>query len=175
MKLIIEHPEWQAPKQRILLGFITLIFWMAWFYLWLPFVSVLAWIFGIKTFQYHMLELAGLTALIELLGWYALVIFVLGGSLIAWATYNIQRFNQVARRSPRPEVSIEMQARYFKVDVNDVEVWRKSQRIFIEYNDHSQISKVRVWSTQQQMETDVLLSPPEINQTAYVASAHAPS
>jgi biofilm PGA synthesis protein PgaD len=149
MKLIIEHPEWQAPKQRILLGFITLIFWMAWFYLWIPFVSVLAWIFGVKIFEYHMIELAGLTALIELLVWYSLVVLVLGGGLIVWATYNILRFNQVARRNPGPEVSIEMQAKHFQVEVKDVEVWRKSQLVFIEHNDNSQISNIRVWHTQE--------------------------
>jgi biofilm PGA synthesis protein PgaD len=149
MKLIIEHPEWQAPKQRVLLGFITLIFWMGWFYLWIPFVSLLAWILGIKIFEYHMIELEGYKGLIKLLGWYALVVFLLGGSLVAWATYNIQRFNKVARRNPRPEVSIEMQAQHFQVNVKDVEVWRKSQLIYIENNENSQISNVRVWQTQE--------------------------
>jgi biofilm PGA synthesis protein PgaD len=144
MKLIIEHPEWQTPKQRILLGFITLFFWMAWFYLWIPFVSLLAWLFGIRIFEYHMIELQGYKGVVELLGWYALVIFLLGGSLIAWATYNIQRFNKAARRNPRPAVSIEMQASHFQVDCKDVETWRKSQLLFIEHHDDARISHVRV-------------------------------
>lgn len=144
MKLIIEHPEWQTPRQRILLGFLTLVFWMAWFYLWIPFISLLAWIFGIRIFQYHMIELEGYKGLVDLLGWYALVIFLLGGSLVAWATYNIQRFNKVARRNPRPVVSIEAQAKHFNVDNNELEVWRNSQLLVIEYDDDSQLSNVRV-------------------------------
>jgi len=144
MKLIIEHPEWQTPKQRILLGFITLSFWMLWFYLWIPLVSVLAWTFGIRLFEYHMIELEGYKGIVALLGWYALVIFLLGGSLIAWATYNIQRFNKVARRNPRPVVSMEMQAGHFRVSAGDVELWRKSQFVFIEHNDESRIANVRV-------------------------------
>ncbi len=149
MKLIIEHPEWQKPKQRILLGFITLIFWMLWFYLWIPFISVLAWIFGIKTFQYHMIELEGYKGLVQLLGWYALVVFSLGGSLIAWATYNIQRFNHVARRNPRPAVSVEMQAKHFQVDAEEVEDWRKSQMVFVEHDESSKISHVRASGIQR--------------------------
>jgi biofilm PGA synthesis protein PgaD len=144
VKLIIEHPEWQTPRQRILLGFLTLVFWMAWFYLWIPFISLLAWIFGIRIFQYHMIELEGYKGLVDLLGWYALVIFLLGGSLVAWATYNIQRFNKVARRNPRPVVSIEAQAKHFNVDNNELEVWRNSQLLVIEYDDDSQLSNVRV-------------------------------
>lgn len=144
MKLIIEHPEWQAPKQRMLLGFITLSFWMAWFYLWIPFISVLAWFFGIKVFEYHMAELEGYRGVTELLGWYALAIFLLGGSLVAWATYNIQRFNKVARRNPKPEITIEIQSKHFRVDIKDVEVWRKSQLAVIEHDDDSRISSVRV-------------------------------
>lgn len=143
MKLIIEHPEWQTPKQRMLLGFITLVFWMGWFYLWIPFVSVLAWFFGISIFEYHMIELGGYKGLVELLGWYALVIFLLGGSLIAWATYNIQRFNHVYRRSSRAEISMEMQAKHFQVGIKNLEGWRKSQMVYIEHNDNSQIINVR--------------------------------
>jgi biofilm PGA synthesis protein PgaD len=144
VKLIIEHPEWQTPRQRILLGFLTLVFWMAWFYLWIPFISLLAWIFGIRIFQYHMIELEGYKGLVELLGWYGLVIFLLGGSLIAWATYNIQRFNKVARRNPRPVVSIEMQAMHFNVDIKELEEWRNSQLIAIEHGGDSQLTNVRV-------------------------------
>jgi biofilm PGA synthesis protein PgaD len=157
MKLIIEHPEWQTPKQRILLGFVTLLFWIVWFYIWIPFVSVLAWILGVKLFEYQMIELKGYKGVVDFLWWYALIIFVMGGSLIGWATYNYMRFNKVARRNARPKVTLEMEARYFKVDINDVEKWRKSQMVIIEHNDHAQITNVRVWPTQQHMESDVLL------------------
>jgi len=163
MKLIIEHPEWQTPKQRILLGFITLLFWIVWFYIWIPFVSVLAWILGVKLFEYQMIELNGYKGVVDVLWWYALVIFLMGGSLIAWATYNIVRFNKIDRRNARPKVTVEMEAKHFKVDSKDVEVWRKSQMVIIEHSEqaenseHAQISSVRVWPTYQHMESDMLL------------------
>lgn len=144
MKLIIEHPEWQTPKQRVLLGSVTLIFWMGWFYLWVPVISVLAWVFGYRIFEYQMIELGGYTGVIELLGWYALTVLLLGGSLIAWATYNILRFNQVTRRNPRFPVTVENQAKYFGVDARDIALWRKSQLLVIEHDDDSRISSVRI-------------------------------
>ena len=144
MKLIIEHPEWQTPRQRVLLGSVTLIFWMGWFYLWVPVISVLAWVFGYRIFEYQMIVLGGYTGVIELLGWYALSVLLLGGSLIAWATYNILRFNQVTRRNPRFPVTVENQAKYFGVDAKDIALWRKSQLVVIEHDDDSQISRVRV-------------------------------
>lgn len=142
MKWIIEHPEWQTPKQRLILGSITLLFWVLWFYLWIPVISVLAWVFGIKLFEYHMIELGGYQDLVELLGWYVAGIFLLGGSLIAWATYNIQRFKQVTRRGVRSEVTIENQARHFQVDVEALQVHRNSQLVEIEYNENLQITRV---------------------------------
>ena len=142
MKPIIDHPEWQTPKQRILLGSITLIFWMIWFYLWIPIISILAWVFGIKVFEYHMIELEGYKDLIALLGWYATGITLLGGSLIAWATYNIQRFKESTRRGSRSEVSVEDQADHFQVDVKDVQIWREMQLIVIEHNENLQIAKL---------------------------------
>ena len=156
MKLIIDHPEWQTPKQRILLGSITLIFWMVWFYLWIPLISILAWVFGIKVFEYHMIELEGYKDLIALLGWYAAGVILLGGSLIAWATYNIQRFKQSTRRSSRLGVSVENQARHFQVDVKDVRVWRESQLIVVSHDENLQISEVNLHSDSNPVSTTIL-------------------
>ena len=155
MKLIIDHPEWQTPKQRILLGSITLIFWMAWFYLWIPLISILAWFFGIKIFEYHMIELEGYKDLIALLGWYATAIILLGGSLIVWATYNIQRFKQSTRRNSRLEVSVEDQAKYFQVDAKDVRIWRESQMVVIGHNEILQISEVNLLSDSNPVSTTI--------------------
>lgn len=145
MKLIIHHPEKQTNKQRWALGLITAGFWMFWFYLWLPFVSLLAWIFGYHIFEYHMIELGGYHGLVDLLGDYFTIIFLLGGGLIAWAAYNIRRFGGEAdRRKPTPSVLVEMQAQHFNVGVEQLEEWRKRQRLVIDHDNNSQIVNVSV-------------------------------
>jgi len=144
-KLIIYHPEKQDPTKRWVLRLITTTFWMFWIYLWLPFVSLLAWIFGIRIFEYQMIELGGYEALLELLGVYFTIIFLLGGGLIAWASYNIWRFGGESNlRKPRPIVSMEMQAQHFNVEAKDVEEWRKSQRLVIDHGNNSQITRISI-------------------------------
>ncbi len=139
--VIVEHPEWQTPKQKFLIGFVTAGFWMAWFYLWIPFISLLAWLFGIRTFEYHMIELGGYDGLFKLLGYYGIVVFILGGSLVGWAMYNIRRFKGVDRRGVRPLVPLETQAGYFNVSADDLEKWQKSQLILIEHGHVHAVSR----------------------------------
>ncbi len=142
MKLIIEHPEWQTPKQRVLLGSVTLVFWMAWFYLWVPILSVIGWVLGIKLFHYQMITLGGLQGFLGMLAWYAVGVLLLGGSLITWATYNIQRFKNANRRGPRKVITDEIQANHFNVDVKDVQAWREAQILSVTMDEYAQIMNV---------------------------------
>jgi biofilm PGA synthesis protein PgaD len=130
--LIIEHPEWQTPKQKYFIGFVTLGFWMLWFYLWAPLISLIAWLFGIHVFQYQMIELGGYKGVLRLMTNYAIVIVVMGGSLILWATYNIQRFGGMDRRLIRPLVSTEILAKKLNIDADYLEILQKTQVINIE-------------------------------------------
>ena len=132
-KLIIEHPEWQTPKQKYFIGFVTLGFWLLWFYLWAPLISLIAWLFGFHVFQQQMIELEGYHGVLRLLANYAIVIGIMGGGLIMWATYNIQRFSGMDRRSFRQPVSTEMLAKKLKIEVSYLEDLQKSQVILIEH------------------------------------------
>ena len=46
---IIIHPERQPHGARTLFGAITALFWALYAYLWLPLITVLAWLVGIRT------------------------------------------------------------------------------------------------------------------------------
>ncbi|HET7833222.1 MAG TPA: poly-beta-1,6-N-acetyl-D-glucosamine biosynthesis protein PgaD [Gallionella sp.] len=145
MRLIIHHPEKQTNQQRWALGIITAGFWMFWFYLWLPFVSLLAWLFGYRLFEYQMIELGGYKGLLDLLGTYSVIIVLLGSTLIGWAVYNIRRFGGKAdRRKGMPPVTVDLHARHFNVDVEQLKEWRKSQRLVISHGSNSEIVDVSV-------------------------------
>jgi biofilm PGA synthesis protein PgaD len=144
MKLIIEHPEWQTPQHRFMLGSITLVFWMAWFYLWVPILSIVGWVLGIKLFHYQMITLEGFDGFLGMLAWYAAGIVLLGGSLILWATYNIQRFKNVNRRGPRKVIADEIQADYFKVELSDVQAWREARMLAVSFDESAQITHVGI-------------------------------
>lgn len=132
-RFIIDHPEWQKPKDKYVFGFLTLGFWLLWIYLWLPLLSLFAWIFGMKVLHHQMIELKGYESLLNLLGVYSLVILVMAGSLYLWASYNIVRFSGMTRRVPRPLVTLQTQAQILKIHPDDLEKLQKSQMLFIEH------------------------------------------
>ncbi|MBU0620230.1 MAG: poly-beta-1,6-N-acetyl-D-glucosamine biosynthesis protein PgaD [Gammaproteobacteria bacterium] len=141
-RFIIDHPEWQKPKDKYVFGFITLGFWMLWIYLWLPLLSLLAWILGFKIFHLQMIEMKGYEGLLSLLGGYLLVILLMSGSLYVWASYNIYRFSGMSRRVPRPLVSLEAQAKILKASPDELAKWQQSQMIIVEHGKiHAGIDK----------------------------------
>lgn len=96
--LIIERPDLQSGKQRAVFGVLTALFWLLWVVLWMPLVTVFGWAFFGYQFQFHMVEREGYAGFLGVLLVYALVIVVMGGSLLVWATYNHLRFRGMDRR-----------------------------------------------------------------------------
>ncbi len=97
-KLIIDKPELQTPRQRVLFGAATVAAWMMWVYLWLPIITLVGWYFGVRHFHDVMITNSGASHFAQMIGWYALVILVICGSLVCWALYNWARFRDAKRR-----------------------------------------------------------------------------
>ena len=140
--LIIESPQWQDVRQRMLYGSLTVSFWLLWSYLWLPLVGVLGWLFGIGVAHYHMIVLEGYRGLSALLPLYLLIIASLGGSLIAWAQYNFIRFRGTQRRMRSKDVRVEMLAVHFAVDATALSQWLKVRRLVLHHDQHGNLIKV---------------------------------
>ena len=140
--LIINRPELQSPRQRLIYPIITFVFWVLWVYIWLPLVSLIAWGFGVQLFYDEMILQNGLEAIIELASTYGLVIFILGISLISWALYNWGRFNKKERRSGAKRLTIEDQAGYFQLDAQQLAVWQESKYLVVNYNEQGEIEQV---------------------------------
>ena len=141
--LIINRPELQSPRQRLIYPIITFIFWVLWVYIWLPLISLIAWGFGVQLFYDEMILQNGLEAIIELASTYGLVIFILGLSLISWALYNWGRFNKKERRSGARELSTEDQASYFHLNAQELAIWKESKHLVVNYNEQGEIEQVR--------------------------------
>jgi TM2 domain-containing membrane protein YozV len=45
---IIERADLQTLRHRTVSGVLTVLFWAIWFYLWLPFLALLAWAAGLE-------------------------------------------------------------------------------------------------------------------------------
>lgn len=140
--LIIEHPEWQTLRQRTLYASITLVFWMAWGYLWTPLLTFAAWAFGLSKSYEHMVTLEGYRGLLRLFGLYLLVIAGMGGSLLAWAFYNYFRFRGIERRRQRPAVDSTMLGEHYHLDPALLANWQSSRRLVIHHDAFSNVMGV---------------------------------
>jgi biofilm PGA synthesis protein PgaD len=101
---VISRPQSQPRVRRTLYGMATLAIWMAYVYLWLPLITLFAWLVGLRTtylevyLSQHRID----PALLLLLPTIALCCALL---LIGWAEYNRRRFGQLDRREPQDDVS----------------------------------------------------------------------
>lgn len=137
--LIINRPDLQTLRQQYTFALLTFLFWVAWFYLWLPLISLLAWLFGIEIFYEHMVVLEGLTGFVGMLDWYVLVISALGTVLLCWSWYNLFRFRGKNKRVRKETVSDRQLAGFFNIDIQSLEACRLAQRIEINYDANGQI------------------------------------
>jgi biofilm PGA synthesis protein PgaD len=100
--LIINRPDWVTRGQQVTAVGTTLFFWFALLYLWQPLISLIAWAFNVKLFYSHMVVLGGYETFLDVWKAYALVIVLMGGSLIVWARINQWRFRGAERRTAIP-------------------------------------------------------------------------
>ena len=128
----------------MLYGSLTISFWLLWSYLWLPLVAVFGWLLGIGVAHYHMIILEGYRGVATLLPLYLLIIASLGGSLIAWAQYNLIRYRDSKRRRHSIDVRLEMLATDFAVDATALSQWINRRRLVLHHDQHGNLVEVEV-------------------------------
>ncbi len=152
--LIIESPSLQTLRQRYAYAVLTLFFWVFWFYLWIPVISLVAWLLGIESFYDQMVVKAGLEALQELLGLYTTVIMALGFSLTGWALYNQIRFRGRERRKGQSPVDTEEVARFFAIEPAMVERLQAAKFVEMTHDEEGHLQAIRSWRDTGQDEED---------------------
>ena len=141
--LIINRPDLQTLRQKYAFAFLTFLFWLIWFYLWLPLISLLAWLFGVDIIYEHMVVLQGFHGLVDLLGWYVLVILLLGMVLLCWSWYNLARFRGKSKRTQVDTVSTRQLSEFFNVDMQSIDDGRHARTIYVSHGTNGRIDKIR--------------------------------
>lgn len=139
---LIERSDLQSPQQRTLYGALTLMFWALWIYLWLPLLALLAWTLGVQQAYKYMVVLDGYQQLLRLLGIYLLIILLLGGGLVLWASYSIFRFRGVERRSAQREVTTSALALHFAQPATEVACWQALKQLHVTHDEAGRITCV---------------------------------
>ena len=148
--LIIDMPNLQTIRQRYASTIITLIFWAFWFYLWLPLISLIAWVLGIDLLYDRMVVKGGFDAFVASLPAYALVIVTMGALLVIWGVYNLQRFRGHERRIRVHPVDTPSIARYFLVDPAQLAEWQQSKNLVVHIDELGMIRSVEKHGLKQQ-------------------------
>jgi biofilm PGA synthesis protein PgaD len=140
---IIHLPDRLGRSRRLAYGAVTASVWMAYFYLWAPLLTLLAWFVGLRT-AYLRLYLAQNAVDPFLLAALPLIALVCAVLLIGWAEYNRARFgNADERRRRRTVPEQEVDSRMGAAEQMGV-LLRHSRVAMVSLDQHAKPIAVRV-------------------------------
>jgi poly-beta-1,6-N-acetyl-D-glucosamine biosynthesis protein PgaD len=132
---IINRPDLQSFQQKYGQSLITVLFWILFFFFMRPLIGMVGWFFGLQLFTDIMLVKGGYHALLQLLGWYCGIIFVMGALLKCWSLYNLFRYGRHEKRRRQPAaVTVEELAQHFQVDPGHLQNLQRAKRVILEHD-----------------------------------------
>ena len=140
--LIIEAPELQSHVQRYGWSSVTLFFWMLYIYLWLPFITFLAWWIGLKILHRQIIELHGYEGVIDKLGLYSMIVIILSIALIGWARVENYRFKDSIRRVGRSSVSVGEIAKVFSLQESQLARLMQKQSVIVYFSEEGKLIEI---------------------------------
>ncbi|PPD33024.1 MAG: poly-beta-1,6-N-acetyl-D-glucosamine biosynthesis protein PgaD [Methylomonas sp.] len=140
--LIINTPSLQSLQQRYVSAFLTFIFWVIWFFLWTPLITLFGWLSGLDLIYIQMIELEGFSDIAEDFSGFLISVAIFGGLLGFWALYNFLRFKDIERRAAITPVNNQQLAAFFGVGVNLLGKQQQAQCLSISFDDQGNISQI---------------------------------
>lgn len=141
---IIDRKDLLNFSNRAVTGTLTVVFWIFWVYLWVPLLAFFAWAAGFEQAYKYMVVLGGWQEVVRLLSFYTLVIVLMGGTLCAWAAYNILRYGNSQRRSGARMPTNSEIAGYFNHSKLAIDTWRAAQRLYVTHDEKGLLAKVAI-------------------------------
>jgi len=140
--LIIEKPELQTITQRYGWSSVTFFFWILYIYLWIPLITLVAWLVGAKLFHLNMIQLKGYEGLVDNLGLYSLIIFLISVILIGWAEIERIRFKDKLRRLESSDVTVDEIAKKHNLQEHQLIELRQKKSMLVHFSDKGIISEI---------------------------------
>ena len=133
--LIIERPDLQTAGQRF--GYLSLTFvcWIFWLYLFVPLLSLVAWVLGARTVYEVLLQDLSVSNLVEISTLYGTGIGALTLIYLVWAVSSYLRFRRVDRRAPQAPVSAAQLAASHQLSLESLSTLQSSRRMVIPEQD----------------------------------------
>jgi len=137
--LIINRPD--LKSRTLLFGekIVTTIFWVFWFYLWLPLISLIAWLLGFNIFYTQMLKLGGIDEFLAQIDIFTTGILVVSGGLALWSLYNLKRYGAYRRRSKILATDMERLRTTFSITVGELNRIQQAKILSFFFDDYNEI------------------------------------
>lgn len=132
---IINRPERQNPFQRAFFTFLTMVAWTLWVSLWLPLITLVAWLLGLQD-VYVKLGMNHPFRAANDLGLVLQVAAIAALSLGSWAFYNRMRFAGKQKRRANRFVDLVEMAPALDASVRTAQRLRASRRAVVHF-DHA--------------------------------------
>jgi biofilm PGA synthesis protein PgaD len=127
-KACIDAPELLTVRERARDTLMTAGMWAAYLYLWVPLISLFAWLLGFE-FAYDVIVRAGgVRDLEHVLQTFAVAIVAIFAVVSAWSYSNRLRYRGLNRRHAGPMVPDQLLADYFGVEAWMVSTLREARR-----------------------------------------------
>lgn len=138
-KLILNMPDLVARHTKIGSSIFTVVFWAIFVYLWMPLITVVAWMFGFYRTYSEAIYTQEVSTFQHLALVYGLIILALGGSLLAWALQEYLRFRNVNRRREPVIVELAELAHYTKLEEHHIATWQNTRRLIAHHTPHGSV------------------------------------
>jgi biofilm PGA synthesis protein PgaD len=130
---IIDHPERQPPFQRAFFTILTMVAWTIWVSLWLPLITLIAWLLGLQDI-YVKLGLDHPFQAANDFGTVLQVACIAALSLGGWAFYNRMRFAGKQKRRANRFVDIVEMAPALDASLTTAQRLRASRRSVVHFD-----------------------------------------
>ena len=135
-KVQIDAPELMSGPERTRDTVFTAIMWGVYLYLWVPLISLFAWVLGFEFAYDVMIRLGGAADLGEILIFYGVIVLIIFLVVTAWSLGNRLRYGKLHRRHAGDALSIAEMAHDFGVDECEVERLRTRRSVAIDFDEN---------------------------------------
>jgi biofilm PGA synthesis protein PgaD len=130
-------------RQRARDTVLTLLMWGIYIYLWVPLITLAAWLAGFERFYEVMITYGGFDVVIELLDWYALIIISIAACIVSWSGINYRRFHNRERRYAAPLTKAQQISEFFGIPETEIDRVQSTRRLLIGLDEFGRISRIK--------------------------------
>jgi biofilm PGA synthesis protein PgaD len=135
---IISHPERQSGAQHTMFSALTLSVWVLWLYLWLPLITTILWMVGIR-WAYIQVFRGSRGVSLWVIVWIMTATAVILGS---WSSYNHFRFAKKAQRRQVQALAKSSIGKSFNISSATLSVLLRERRLNLYFDDAEQLIRV---------------------------------